>query len=96
MYEFAPAGDARQPREGIVAHYQHDGKTKPEEAIVHILHDVLQLPDGQAEDETRPAELIDLKANVTLLHCCNSQDEGSTVEQERKSGMKFGILQQIM
>ncbi len=84
--KLAAARDAAQPREGVVEDDQHDRQREPDESVVHVVHDVLELSDGEAQHQYRPTELVDLEADVVLVHGGDTYDEGRGVEQEGEYG----------
>jgi hypothetical protein len=67
--EFSPAGDTSQPSKGVIGYNEHDWQDKPEQSVVNIVHDILELSNREAKYEDGPAQLIDLKADVTRLNC---------------------------
>mmetsp|Transcript_22838 Transcript_22838/g.34082 ORF Transcript_22838/g.34082 Transcript_22838/m.34082 type:complete len:112 (+) Transcript_22838:873-1208(+) len=80
--EFSSTRHTAEPGKGVVEDYEHNGERKPNESVVHVVHDIFELSDGEAEDEYRPTELIDLKPNMVLVHSGNTYDKGSGVEQK--------------
>ncbi len=60
------------------------------------MHDILELTDGEAEDETRPAQLVDLEAYVSLLHGGNGEDECAGVEKKGEAGVEPRVGKKVV
>ena len=82
--------------EAVVGNDQHEGEGEPKQSVVHIVHDVLELPDREAKDDDGPAQLVELKLDVTRLHGGDGNDEGSRVQRKGQGCLELVVDQQIV
>jgi len=83
VYEFSSAGDAAEVCHDVVGDDKQYRQREPYQAVVYIVHDILELPHRKTQYHDRPTELIQLEFNVTRLHCRNRHDERPGVHPER-------------
>eukprot|EP00977_Amphora_coffeiformis_P008029 scaffold1803_cov92-Amphora_coffeaeformis.AAC.52 len=77
--EFSSPSHATNVGHNVVGKDQAAWKNVPKESVENIVHDILELTDGQAQHDDCPTKLIDLKANVASLQRCNGDAKGSSV-----------------
>jgi len=80
--EFAPPCHSTNVGHNVVGEDQTARKDVPKETVENIVHNILELTHDQAQDDDRPTKLIDLKADITPLQCCDGDAEGRCVQSK--------------
>mmetsp|Transcript_19399 Transcript_19399/g.45111 ORF Transcript_19399/g.45111 Transcript_19399/m.45111 type:complete len:513 (+) Transcript_19399:202-1740(+) len=89
LNELAAARYSAKVGHDVIAAHQQEGKAEPKQSVEDVVHEVLHLPEGQAQNDDRPAELVQLELDVADLHGGNRQDEDRRIQHKRHH---FGVL----
>mmetsp|Transcript_21036 Transcript_21036/g.58485 ORF Transcript_21036/g.58485 Transcript_21036/m.58485 type:complete len:309 (+) Transcript_21036:1167-2093(+) len=80
----------------VVADHQKEWKGKPKEAIENVVHDVFHLSDRQAQHHDRPAQLVELKLDVSDLHGGDGQHKDPRVQAKGDRVDVLGVGHQVV